>query len=44
MSRLELIVIVFAVFLYLWWRVRRRIEAIKAAFTASMRFFARHHR
>ena len=32
MSRLELIVILFAVVLYLWWRVRRRIEAVKASF------------
>jgi hypothetical protein len=32
MSRLELIVIVFAVVLYAWWRVRRRIAAVKARF------------
>jgi hypothetical protein len=32
MGRLELIVILFLVALYLWWRVRRRIEQIKARF------------
>ncbi len=32
MSRLELIVIVFAIVLYLWWRAKKRIEAVKAAF------------
>ena len=32
MSRLELIVIVFAIVLYAWWRVRRRIAAVKARF------------
>ena len=32
MSRLELIVILFAIVLYLWWRVRRRIAQVKASF------------
>jgi len=32
MSRLELIVILFVAVMYLWWRVRRRIEAVKATF------------
>jgi hypothetical protein len=32
MGRLELIVILFLVVLYVWWRVRRRIEQIKARF------------
>ncbi len=32
MGRLELIVILFLVVLYLWWRVRRRIEQVKARF------------
>ena len=32
MSRLELIVILFVIVMYLWWRVRRRIEQVKASF------------
>ncbi len=32
MSRLELIVILFLIVMYLWWRVRRRIAQIKARF------------
>ncbi len=32
MSRLELIVILFLIVLYLWWRVKRRIAQIKASF------------
>ena len=35
MSRLELIVILFVGVLYLWWRVRRRIEALKASFRSG---------
>lgn len=37
MSRLELIAILFVGVLYLWWRVRRRIEAIKASFRGEPR-------
>jgi hypothetical protein len=32
MSRLELIAILFVIVLYLWWRVRRRMAQVKAAF------------
>ena len=32
MSRLELIAILVIIVAYLWWRVRRRVEAMKAAF------------
>jgi hypothetical protein len=37
MSRLELIVILFGVVLYAWWRVRRRIAAVKARFRQEER-------
>ncbi len=37
MSRLELIAILFVVVLYLWWRVRRRIAAVKASFRREQR-------
>ncbi len=32
MGRLELIVILFLIVMYLWWRVRRRIEQVRASF------------
>ena len=35
MSRLELIVILFVIVLYLWWRVRRRIAQVKAGFRSE---------
>ncbi len=35
MSRLELIVILFLLVMYLWWRVRRRIESVKASFRSA---------
>ena len=37
MSRLELIAILFVGVLYLWWRVRRRIEAVKASFRTQQK-------
>jgi hypothetical protein len=37
MSRLELIVILFVAVLYLWWRVKRRIAAVKASFRSERR-------
>ncbi len=37
MSRLELIVILFVIVLYLWWRVKRRIAQVKASFRGERR-------
>ncbi len=35
MGRLELIVILFLIVAYLWWRVRRRIAEVKARFRSQ---------
>jgi hypothetical protein len=35
MKQLELIVILFAIVLYLWWRVRRRMAEVKARFRSE---------